>query len=546
MTTLVQLLQNMPKTNLPTTSIPDVDDLLGFIRKYPGCTLETLDEAKPFKVEVSEDMMVFFPNGGRGDERKVPLENLRAFLERMSLLPSPDARLPSSYKDASYNASYILGLVEAWEADATNVFVSRERRTQPNHLNSQQRDDLWEKVRRAVHARAKTREPGGRIAHGFEIEKDTSVPKLRWIASVYWSDNLPHNDIEIAVNLRRLSKSETELPHLRAWFEHAAEDHSSKPARSHSGRERDSFRAGFTYADALAFFEGLRKELSPMNRDPWALAGRKNWEWTVQAVSELGRATVAQVGQWISERKPGYVVSNARLDLEMLAVNHSNRSSYGQSKKPRRSDSGSPFDALYFDGTHYVVYSAALHGVWSLAPSERGGDTMLRPVLVELPVTQELILAEKEARDEGAFDPNDRTDARKKQLASIVRRRGQPKFRGDLLQAYDYRCAVSGCDAVHALEAAHITPYLGERTNRMSNGLLLRADLHTLFDLGLLWIEPSTMRVQLQSDLKSGSYAALHGVTLRLPVSAVDHPDPEALRAHIREVAIERSRLPIE
>jgi hypothetical protein len=75
----------------------------------------------------------------------------------------------------------------------------------------------------------------------------------------------------------------------------------------------------------------------------------------------------------------------------------------------------------------------------------------------------------------------------------------------------------------------------------VSNGLLLRADLHTLFDLGLLWIDPSTMEVQLQSTLKKGSYAALQGLTLRLPVLAADRPDSEALRVHIREVAIEGS-----
>ncbi|WP_336979879.1 HNH endonuclease signature motif containing protein [Altererythrobacter fulvus] len=56
--------------------------------------------------------------------------------------------------------------------------------------------------------------------------------------------------------------------------------------------------------------------------------------------------------------------------------------------------------------------------------------------------------------------------------------------------AYEGRCAISGCDVREVLEAAHIMPYLGEETNDVRNGLLLRADLHTLFDLGLLKIGP--------------------------------------------------------
>ena len=62
--------------------------------------------------------------------------------------------------------------------------------------------------------------------------------------------------------------------------------------------------------------------------------------------------------------------------------------------------------------------------------------------------------------EEGAFDPEGATDARERILSSVVRRRGQPAFRDCLLAAYQMRCAISGCDFVPVLEAAHITPYL--------------------------------------------------------------------------------------
>ena len=89
---------------------------------------------------------------------------------------------------------------------------------------------------------------------------------------------------------------------------------------------------------------------------------------------------------------------------------------------------------------------------------------------------------------EGYFDPANTKDERDRTLREIVQRRGQPKFRYDLIAAYGGKCAVTGCDVLQALEAAHISPYLGEQSNHVSNGLLLRADIHTLFDLNLFAI----------------------------------------------------------
>lgn len=53
-----------------------------------------------------------------------------------------------------------------------------------------------------------------------------------------------------------------------------------------------------------------------------------------------------------------------------------------------------------------------------------------------------------------------------------------------LLKAYGGKCAITGCDVLEALEAAHIYPLQGVATNDASSGLLRRSDLHTLFDLG--------------------------------------------------------------
>ncbi|MDZ7808966.1 MAG: HNH endonuclease signature motif containing protein [Arhodomonas sp.] len=54
----------------------------------------------------------------------------------------------------------------------------------------------------------------------------------------------------------------------------------------------------------------------------------------------------------------------------------------------------------------------------------------------------------------------------------------RPRFGETLIEAYEGRCAITGCNMLDVLEAAHIHPYRGDATNHPSNGLLLRADLH--------------------------------------------------------------------
>jgi len=149
--------------------------------------------------------------------------------------------------------------------------------------------------------------------------------------------------------------------------------------------------------------------------------------------------------------------------------------------------------------------------------------------------TNQLALSTEVAEQQGAFDASNDEDQRDRTIAAIVRRRGQPKFRRELIDAYGRRCAISGCDVVDVLEAAHIKPYRGTHTNHVVNGLLLRADLHTLFDLRLIAIEPATMTVWIADALRATDFASLKGVQLRLPSNPTLRPDESALRAHFNE-----------
>lgn len=123
----------------------------------------------------------------------------------------------------------------------------------------------------------------------------------------------------------------------------------------------------------------------------------------------------------------------------------------------------------------------------------------------------------------------------------IVRRRlGQGAFRLVVTEAYDRRCVFSGERTLPALQAAHIKPYAASGPHRVQNGLLLRADLHQLFDAGYLTVAPER-RVEVSSRIREEfdngrDYYALHGQELRRPVNAVDGPDATFLAYHNEHV----------
>jgi hypothetical protein len=108
--------------------------------------------------------------------------------------------------------------------------------------------------------------------------------------------------------------------------------------------------------------------------------------------------------------------------------------------------------------------------------------------------------------------------------AALLIRQGQEKFRQELLQHYKKRCAISGCELVPTLEAAHIRTYERADVSHITNGLLLRADLHKLFDLGLISVNTSDWTVVIASSLENSPYRELHGKSLTLPSNKTAWP----------------------
>lgn len=105
-------------------------------------------------------------------------------------------------------------------------------------------------------------------------------------------------------------------------------------------------------------------------------------------------------------------------------------------------------------------------------------------------------------------------DRRQVVMHQIRVRRGQHQFRQALRMRYGDKCMITGCQLLDIIEAAHISPYRGNGDNHPENGLLLRADLHTLFDLHLLGINPESLQVQFHPAALATGYDSWGGKTL--------------------------------
>jgi len=267
---------------------------------------------------------------------------------------------------------------------------------------------------------------------------------------------------------------------------------------------------------------------------------KRTWELAVDAIADLGgKASASQILARIQQRIPDYVQSNLLADLSTVSVNSPSRGQYAQNSHPRRTDSGSEFDRVFKHGfrtsVSYELYEPARHGIWEIYV-DTVGKAKVREVIIGM-VERELAAARGAAETRNAFDPTDVEDARQRIFGAIARRQGQPKFRLALLKSYQGRCAITGCAVEQVLEAAHIHPYRGSETNVASNGLLLRADIHTLFDLGLIRVDHATFQVAVSSLLQGTEYAELASRRLALPAEASDHPSREAFRWHSSQFA---------
>jgi putative restriction endonuclease len=119
-------------------------------------------------------------------------------------------------------------------------------------------------------------------------------------------------------------------------------------------------------------------------------------------------------------------------------------------------------------------------------------------------------------------------------------RLGQRSFQAVVLDAYHRRCAITGTHISPVLQAAHIRPVTAGGEHRLDNGLLLRSDVHTLFDRGYLGVDPKYrlhVSLRLRADFSNGDQLyAMAGKVIGLPEHLVDRPRSEFLEWHLDEV----------
>lgn len=130
----------------------------------------------------------------------------------------------------------------------------------------------------------------------------------------------------------------------------------------------------------------------------------------------------------------------------------------------------------------------------------------------------------------------DATPERYGRPRTVRPRLGQGAFRVVVTDAYGRRCAITRERTLPALEAAHIRPYAEGGQHSLENGLLLRRDIHSLFDGGYVTVTPDLhfeVSRRIRDEFENGKeYYRLHGQTISTPESMASRPEASALVWH--------------
>ncbi len=120
--------------------------------------------------------------------------------------------------------------------------------------------------------------------------------------------------------------------------------------------------------------------------------------------------------------------------------------------------------------------------------------------------------------------------------STVLHRLGQGSFRVLVTDVYERRCAMTNERTLPALDAAHIKPYSESGGHTINNGVLMRRDLHALFDRGYITINPSLeieVSRKIKEEFENGrDYYRLHGSKIRVPVKGLYQPSKNHIEWH--------------
>ena len=184
------------------------------------------------------------------------------------------------------------------------------------------------------------------------------------------------------------------------------------------------------------------------------------------------------------------------------------------------------------DGTFISNIGASRHSrIWPISDSDV--DTLLSAIREKAHKIAEYENQSPDPREPLNLEKVDEATA----LRQMVLRRYQSAFRRALLSKRPNRCAITGTSELSVLEAAHIIPYAERFADRdkPENGLLLRSDIHKLFDAHLISINPATKAIEVSDRIASPDYQSLRGKTISDDVS------PKSLSFHFENFSKTRS-----
>ena len=172
-----------------------------------------------------------------------------------------------------------------------------------------------------------------------------------------------------------------------------------------------------------------------------------------------------------------------------------------------------PSELRPFETTNSKHIKLKLADITGLCGYVARRDHNIAPILRSWLRSRTLELGERDA-DTIEASPLSVMDEQDRPFQAIRARRGVASFREKLINRYGARCMISGCNVLGFLEACHVSKYQGTEDNHPANGILLRSDLHTLFDLDLIGINPADMSVTIHADLLNTEYQKFAGTRI--------------------------------
>lgn len=196
-------------------------------------------------------------------------------------------------------------------------------------------------------------------------------------------------------------------------------------------------------------------------------------------------------------------------------------------KKDKKSSAYDVLGLAYVESYNPLLDCFTLHGPVTAENEHKGTFSQVSALQISHAELSKLEALKKLASEEG--------DERARHYAEQVVRQGQERFRDEVIRAYDGKCAISAVGLEEVLQAAHIDAYRGPSSQLTTNGILLRADLHLLYDANLLAIEPGSHRIELAERADVEPYCAFVGQELVLPRDRAFWPDDGLLDLHYQQ-----------